>query len=414
MKTKALILSLAIISALFTSASAAIFIGTDYRSFEADTTYDEDIYIGGNSIRFQSNLTGDLLGGSRDLVFSGHCEGDLMWGAQHITIKGPVDRTVRVFAQDIEVNAPIGRDLLAFGGVIIIGPGTRVMKNGYLFGDNVQFNGFVGEDLRIEGNKVSISGTINGNLNIEAKNLEIRPNTVIEGNLIYKTPEKAKIESSVRIAGETKWTELPAKSQESKYKAFKPITFFVDMFLVFNFILSMLVFIITLLLGNSALIPLMFLALIICGIVIVSLNRNFAARAVGVLEKRFFASFGLGILLIFLFPIASFLALISFIGIPLAILLLSIFGIVSFIGSIYAAQFVGCGIGRLLNLGRRPLSILTLIIGIVVLAGLVLIPVVGWIIAFIVISSGFGSVILSLERFRGSKRVEDVRSTVNE
>ena len=414
MKTKALILGLAISLVLITSAPAAIFIGTDYRSFEPDTTYDEDIYIGGNSIRFQSSLTGDLLGGSRDLAFSGHCEGDLIWGAQHITINGPIDRTARLFGQDIEINAPIGRDLLAFGGLIIIGPGTKIMKSGNLFGGNVQFNGLVGENLRIEADKVSISGTINGNLDIEAKNLEIKPNTVIEGNLIYKTPEKAKIESSVKIGGETKWTEIQAKARESKYKAFKPITFFVDMFLVFNFVISIIIFVITIVLGNSAIIPIMFLALIICGIVIVSLNRNFATRAVGVLEKRFFASFGLGILLILLFPIASFLALISLVGIPLAILILFIFGMVSFIGSIYAAQFVGCAIGRLLNLGRRPLSILTLLIGIIVLAGLILIPVIGWIIAFVVISSGFGSVILSLERFRGTKKVAEAHATINE
>lgn len=413
MKAKISFLILAIGLAMFVDASAAIFIGTNYRSFEADTVYDDDFYIGGNSIRFQSEVTGDLIGGSRDLVFTGICGGDIMWGAQHIAIKGTVDRTVRLFGQDIEINAFIGRDLLAFGQKIIIGPGTKIIKDGGFFGESIEFNGFIGRNLLIRGDKVSISGTINGNLDIEAKDLEIKPNTVIEGNLIYKTPEQAKIESSVIIHGEVKWTEMQAKSKGQEYKAFSPITFMVNMFLVFNFIFGILIFIITLILGNGWLIPLMFLGLIVSGIVIVSLNRNMALKAVGVLEKRFFASFGLGILLILLFPLAGFLAIVSIIGMPLGMLILFGFGMVCFIGSIYTAQFVGCSIGRLLNLGKIPPSIFTLIIGIVILAGLILIPIIGWLIAIVVLAAGMGSVILSLERFKNAKMVNDVRAAVD-
>lgn len=414
MKTKRSFLILAIGLALFANAPAAIFIGTNYRSFETDTVYDDDFYIGGNSIRFQSELTGDLIGGSRDLVFTGICGGDIMWGAQHIAIKGTVDRTVRLFGQDIEINAFIGRDLLVFGQKIIIGPGSKIVKDGDFFGENVEFNGYVGRNLLIRGGRVAISGIIDGNLDVEAKVLEIKPNTVIEGDLIYKTPERAKIESSVIIHGEVKWTELQAKSKGQEYKAFSPITFMVNMFLVFNFIFGILIFIITLILGNSWLIPLMFLALIVGGIVIVSLNRPMALKAVGVLEKRFFASFGLGILLILLFPLAGFLAIVSFVGMPLGMLILFGFGMVCFIGSIYTAQFVGCSIGRLLNLGKIPPSIFTLIIGIVILAGLILIPIIGWIIAIIVLAAGIGSVILSLERFKNTKIVSDVRAPANE
>jgi hypothetical protein len=134
------------------------------------------------------------------------------------------------------------------------------------------------------------------------------------------------------------------------------------------------------------------------------LNRQFAARSISTLEKRFFPSLGLGVLLIILFPVASLIAFISFIGWPLGFLISFAFGTFCFAGSIYVAQFLGCYIIRVLNMGKKPLSFVGLLLGIIILSLLVLIPFVGWIVCILVMASGLGSLVLSLKIFSDNKQ----------
>jgi len=398
---------LAIFSVLliFSSVSfASIFMGIDNKNFSADAIYDDDIFIGGNKISFQSEITGDLIGGSQELDFSGTSSGNIIWAAKWIIIKGPVDRSVRCVAQMVDINAQIGRNLIAFGQDINIGPGTRIGKDalisGLTSGSVIEFEGYVRENLKITGEHVIIAGTIVGNLDIQASELEIRPNTIVEGDLTYKSPEKTKIEDSVIINGKTIWTKSEKDENQQKYRAFGPITFFLYSFLIFNFICSLIIFIITLILNNGLLIPSIFIALIVCGIVIISLNKNMALRTVGTLEKRFFVSLGLGLLLILLFPLATILATATIIGMPLGLLIIFAFGIIGFAGAIFAAQFVGGLIVGWAKADKKQSWLLNMVIGVIILSGLILIPFIGWIIALLTLASGLGALILSFEKFK--------------
>ena len=137
---KILMLTLAFSSMTY----ASIFIGTDNKNFKPQAVYDDDIFLGGNKIRFQSEITGDLIGGSRELNFSGTSLGNINWAAQWIIINGPVERSVRIFAQTIDINAPIGRNLIAFGQSISIGPETRITRDAMIAGGTIIFEGFVG------------------------------------------------------------------------------------------------------------------------------------------------------------------------------------------------------------------------------------------------------------------------------
>lgn len=391
-----------LITALLTGITqATIFIGTDDKSFQSDTIYNDDVFISGNSIRFQSQVTGDLIGASQELVFSGTCDGNINWASRWLTINGSVDGSLRGFAQTIDINAPIGRNLLAFAQNITIGPSTYISRDAYLFGEEIIFKGNTDNLLHIKGDKVVIAGNIGGDLNISANQIEIKPSTTIEGDLIYESYEKIKFEESVHIAGKVDWTELEKEDKESAYHAFQPINFMLIMYLIINFFFSLIVLLLTLLLGNKILIPLMYLTILVSGLVIVSINKSMALKAVKVIQERFMVALGLGILLILLFPIAAFLATLTIVGIPLGIIIVFTFGIFSFAGAVYSAQYVGIYIGRLLKIERQPSSAIYSIIGIIFLATLILIPIIGWLVAFLTLALGLGSLTLSLERFKG-------------
>lgn len=367
-------------------------------SFGPDSVYDDDIFVAGSIIRFQSKVTGDLIGASQELVFSGETNGNLNWAARYITVIGPVNGSLRILAQTIDINAPVGRNILAFGESIKIGPSTEISHNASLLGDEVIFEGNVNK-LVIKAGSVNIAGKINGDLNIEADEIEIQPNTVVEGDFYYKTPEEIKLKSGAVIKGETHWTELEKKVEEKKYKAFSAITFILKMFLILNLIFSLLVLLITLIPGNAVMIPLVFLALLVSGLVVIGLNKPRTLKAMNIMGNRFFVALGLGLILLLLFPFAAGVAILTVIGIPLGLIIVFAFGIFCFAGSIYTAQFIGTKIAGYLNIQREPPSFICLVLGIVVLCGISLIPFVGWIVALLALMLGLGAIVLSFERF---------------
>ncbi|OQX91382.1 MAG: hypothetical protein B6D58_08380 [candidate division Zixibacteria bacterium 4484_95] len=402
----ALFLASLVINTSYASITLFHSYAADNITFSPDSVYDDDIYIAGGAIRFQSKVTGDLIGASRVLVFSGETNSSLNWTAQHITIIGPVNASLRVFAQTIDINAPVGRNVLAFGQSIKIGPSTEISNNACICAAEVTFEGDV-NNLIIRAERVTIAGNVNGNLDIEANKLEIQPNTVVEGDFYYKTPEEIKLKSGAVIKGETHWTEMEKKVEGKKYKAFSAITFILKMFLVLNLIFSLLVLIITLIPGNTVMILLVFLALLVSGLVVIKLNKPRALKTMIIMENRFFVALGLGLVLLLLFPFVACIAILTIIGIPLGLIIVFAFGIFCFAGSIYTAQFVGTKLARFLNIQREPPSFICLVLGIVALCGISLIPYIGWIVALFVLILGLGAIVLSFERFN-KKTVSEI------
>ena len=410
MNSKFLIVIL-ILVALTGIGQSTIFLGIDTQNFEPTEFYDDDIFIGGEDIRFQAELTGDLTGGSHKLVFTGNCGGNINWGSKTITIAGDVNKSVRAFASNIDINANIGNNLIAAGREVVVGPGSNITRDASLFAGAVKFEGHVGRNLTINAGEIELSGRIDGNVDIEAGKLTIKPNTFIAGNLVYVSPEKAKIPSSVEILGKTEYTESTDTRKETKYRAFEPIVSSIIIFIIGSFAYYLWVLICLLLFNNAGTIILTLLALIVSGLVIINIKKSTAEKSIKVLENRFFTALGLGVLIILLFPFVSLLAFISFVGWPLAFLLLFAFGTFSFAGAMYAAQFLGCAIGRLLNMEKKPLSWVNFIIGLVIIALLALIPVFGWIVVIATIGSGMGALILSLDIFRSKKSEQEVATT---
>jgi hypothetical protein len=404
MKSRFLFALSCLIIAAANISQATIFLGMNSRNFEPTEYYDDDFFIGGNSVRFQSEITGDLIGGSRELVFTGRCGGNINWGAQWITVAGAVSNSVRAAGYSIDINADIGRNLIAVGQKITIGPNSRIIKDATLIGEEIEIEGFIGRNLFVRGATVSLSGHIVGDVDLRGNIIEVRPNTVIEGNFVYESPEKIKMGESVQVKGETRWVQIEPQQQKSEYRAFRPILYSLGMFILISFAYYVWVFIWLLLFGNASIIIITFLALIIGGAVVISLNKDLATGSVATLRQRLLPSLGLGVLLILVFPLASLIAFISFFGWPLGFLLLFAGGTFCFAGAIYMAQFIGCEIIKLLNISKRPLSFLGLLLGIVLIGLLILIPVVGWIVFLLIQAAGLGALVLSLKIFREKKR----------
>jgi hypothetical protein len=314
-----------------------------------------------------------------------------------------VTGSVRAFAQVVEINSSIGRNLLAFAQIIDIGPGTDIAKDANLFASQVTFEGKIANRLKIDADRITLSGIIGGDLIISARDLEIKPNTVIKGNLTYKSPTEAKIPAGASIEGDIKWIKLDKEAKAEKYHAFRSITTGIMAFMIYNILFSALIFLITLLMGNVVIIPLMYLCLLASGLIVLSITKNKAIKSVSIMKERPWVSLGLGFVLLLLFPLATGLAIITLIGIPIAVLILFGCGILLFIGAIYAALYAGSHICRLFGIKKQEPSFVCLLLGIVVLASLSLIPILGYIVVFVTLMFGLGATVLSFDLFNAKK-----------
>jgi cytoskeletal protein CcmA (bactofilin family) len=385
---------------------ASIFIGAQNKSFSADTIFDDDLYLAGNSVRFESQVTGDLVGASRDFVYSGQSAGSINWAAQRINIIGPVLGSVRACGQSIEINSIIGRNLVAFGQFLSVGPSTEIAKDATIFSGQVTFEGKVAGRLKIDADRVTLSGYVDGDLIINTRELEIKPNAVIKGNLIYKSPTETKIPAGATIGGEVKWIKLDKDVKVEKYHAFRSITYMTMGFMIINIIFSAIIFLLSLLVGNVVIIPLVYLSLIASGLIVLSITKNKAIKSVSIMKERPWVALGLGFVLLLIFPLATGLALITLIGIPIAAMFLFGCGILLFMGAIYAALFVGSFLCRLIGIKKKEPSFVCLLLGIIVIASLSLIPVLGVLLIIATLMFGLGSTVLSFDIFNAKKLSE--------
>ncbi len=400
----------AAIIAFASPADATIFIKGHNKVFPRDSVFTDDIYIGLNKSRFESTVEGDLVGASQELVFSGTTRGNLIWGSRAINVNGPVGGTFVACAQDIEINAPVMRNFIAFASSIVTGPSCDIARDVTVFCNELNFEGKCGGDLRAYCESAIISGTINGDLRIKADDLTFGPNAVVEGDIYFEGPALDKIPEGAKIQGEIHWKEPGPEKRKPSYKAFLPVIVSVAVYIVFNWIFTLSTFLLAILMNNVVIIPLILIAMIVSGIVVIAVAKKAAAKAVGALERQTLTALGLGFVLVLLFPPVTGLAMLTVFGIPLGLLILFGYGIALFAGSVYTCLYAGRLFCKLLRMERKEPSYLCYTIGVVIIGGLALVPIVRWIVIAVVMMMGIGSVVLATGKFGRKLPMEQTAS----
>ena len=407
-------LNMALVSILMANPGSLLatqFLNPDEKGFKADSVYDDDVFMTGNKIKFDSEIRGDLFAACNEMVQSSIVDGNFNSFCQSIQSLGPVGGSFRSFARYISCNAPIGRNVLAFGQEITIGPNVEIGKDAQLFAANIIFQGDVKGDLEVSGGQITFTGSVSGCFRFEGGDLVIGPDAVIEGDLIYETPDKADISSSARITGEVRWTRAERKeSEESGWVTFgKVSTWLISHrgYFLFMTIISLLIFIVSAIPFPAVMsMVVLWIMLAISGNILILLSKGMALSTEQSLTTRLFPSLGIGFVILFLAPIVAVVLLLTIIGAPLGAVLILLFGAGCFAGGIYASLFIGRKICELLGIGGGKPGYLCFTIGMVILVALSFIPVIGYLLTMVVLMMGLGGLTLALfskSEIRGEK-----------
>ena len=326
-----------------------------------------DLFVAADRTQINGDVDGDLIVFSHSVTVNGHITGDILGFAAELTVNGPVDGNVRAFSQMIVISSNIGKNVMAFGSEMNLRDTAKVGGTITLFTGDTELNGTVAGDLLAFGGNFDINGVLGHDAAFRSDTLSIGPSAEIKGHTKFEGNREAEVSPSAKLGSPVEFT-LKKRSHETDYSSAR---FYWHQ---------------TLLWGAS----------FVFGLAVLLLAPGFffdAERAC----KKVGQSIGLGLLFLFVTPIAAIIVCITIVGLGVGISaiflwVIAIYSAQVYVGSWLGERILGEGVGVGSALGR-------LAVGLLILRAVHMLPYIGGWIAFIVVAWGMGAMVLALYRF---------------
>lgn len=168
-----------------------------------------DMYAAGVSVEAAGPVEGDAVLAGGTVLVTGPVAQDVLAAGGSLTLTGPVQDDVRAAGGSITLTDRVGGDAIVAGGTVTLATSSVVDGNAWLAGGVLRLTGSISGDLRAAGGEIIVDGRVDGDADVYAESLEIRPGTVIAGRLHYRGPRPAVIAEGAQV-GEVVYTESRA------------------------------------------------------------------------------------------------------------------------------------------------------------------------------------------------------------
>lgn len=364
------------LSVLTVVSTGPVVCATEFRGGAAVHINDEDIlddlFIAGNEVSVNAHVIGDLFaaGVTISLGDSAIIENSFMAAGRRVDISGTVVNSARAFAQDINIRGHVEGNVMGFAGSLILDNSGWIEKDLSLFcGDGI-LRGRIGGKVKGKLETAVISGKIDGDVDIEAKEITILPSAIIGGKFRYKSTQEAKVEEGAQIFGGTE----RVAPEEPKGGGYGIVSFLWDTW--------------------------WFLAKTVVGFVLLLLFQPFVAEVKDTLLQSSLRSLSLGFLFLVCLPVAAVVLAITLLGAPLAFLTLLGWFVLLYISKIFVALAVGEWLLARLRGGKVSAPLLSLLAGLLLVTIVTMIPYAGMLIQIMVVSLGFGAFFITAYQYR--------------
>jgi len=315
---------------------------------DAGETYDGDLEAVGGSIVIAGTVDGDVetAAGSVLVTETGRVTGSLDAAAGSVVIEGTVDGDVTVGSAALAL-----REGSQVGGSLEAGAA------------DVRLDGAIDGDARVGADTLAVGSTaaIGGSLTYDAANFTLADGASVSGEV---TRDESLSVTGPDVFGSGGGAGLPA---------------------VPTWVGSVYSTLVNLVLGA----------------VLLVVAPNFARRLVDAGRTQTLRSGGIGLLTLIGVPIVLLLLLITIVGIPLSLAGLVVFGLLLWVTSVYGAIVVGTWLLSLVGYENRWAALL---VGVVAVALLGAVPILGGLVQFAVLLVGLGAFVVVL---RGSEEGPD-------
>ena len=343
-------------------------------------TFPDDLYLAGDRVDFSGDAQGDLFVAGRVVSVDGRVRSDLAVAGSSIVVKGRMQDDVRAAARILLLeDARIADALLAAAEVLRVGPGSEIGGPAWLVGRRVDVAGSLRRELRVAAARVRISGTIDGDVMLAARDIEILPTARLRGSLVYWSGQEVHIEAGAQIRG-----PIVQRQPEFLDRAGRVLT-----------------------VVGTITRALFLVNLLAAGLILFLLFPGLTVSAARTIRREPGASLVLGLVLVGGTPILLACLVLSLVGAPLGLALVPVYLVALLVGLLTAAFALGeMGAHALLRRPKlsRGAHVTGLLVALIALSLVRYIPVAGNVIVVLAVVVGLGGWTLRVyRRYRGEE-----------
>lgn len=342
------------------------------RGIEDTVTLDleTDHFASGRNITVSRPVDGDLLAAGGSVVLDSNVGGDAVAAGSTVRLNGNFSQRVYAAGGQVFVNGTVSRNARIAGGNIELAPSSRIGGGVSIGAGKARVSGSINGYLQSAAGSLYINGPIGGDVEALGGQVELGPNTRIAGKLRYRSSRELKRDPAAQVLGGIEHLPPPRSQAPARGRG-------LVVFAIWT-------------LGLMLVITILLLAV-----------PGFVVNVTGMLESRPGASALLGFAILVCTPVAAVILLITLIGVPLSLLCIAGYLILLPIGYLTAATALGGAVLRRLRLGTAGTTgwhIGAAIAGILILAVLGRIPLLGGLVVFAALLMGIGAIGLQVNR----------------
>lgn len=326
-------------------------------------TIKEDVYLAGGTVDVQATVEGDVVAAGGSVSIAEEVRGDAILAGGNVSVRGRVRDDVRAAGGTVTLDGAIGDDAIVAGGTVTLARSATVGGRAWLAGGNVAIAGRVGRELRAGGGHIVIAGEIRGDAIVAGETIEIRPGAVIRGSLRYASANEAVIDPASKISGGI--VRLPVEAHRGPPRAGVRIGFLAS--------------------------------LAVTGAVLLLLFPAAVPAAAATIGAAPWKSLGLGLAVLAATPLLILVLFVTLLGAWLALLLLALYLVALLLGYLTGVLWIaewGLGRTRRAQPATTGWRILAFVLALIALAVLGWVPVLGGLIAFVLLLAGLGALTL--------------------
>jgi hypothetical protein len=332
---------------------------------QAPASYTRNSYYrAGERVEVPAGVNGDVVVAGRAVSIANPVTGDVLAAGWRVNLTADADDDVRMAGGELLVDSRVAGDLTIAGRDVTLGAASHVLGNSWVTGQRVRVNGVTERELRVAAQSVTIAGEIRRPTRIIAESLEVLPGARVLAPLAYEGTTPAYVAPGALVTQGITYRNIPPREAQ---QARSPSG------------LSGIVFTIHLFVG---------------GLLLFLLVPRVATAPAETLRAQPWRSLGIGFALTIGVPLVALLFVVSLVGIPVGITVGALYLAALFLAVLTTAFTVGNYEARLMQkpIATRSRQALFLLAGVVTLAILRSLPVIGWFVVFASVLFGFGAI----------------------
>lgn len=169
----------------------------------------DDLYAIGGRLQIDGSVDGDAVLAAGTVAVAGNIEGDVSAGGGQIDISGGVGNDLRAAGGNVTLRGFVTDHAAIVGGAVNIAEGSAIAGRTWIAAGTLDMAGQIGADLRVFARTAVISGQVQGNVEITAREIRIEPGAVIGGHLVWHSEQSPLIAEDAVILGDVAGTAAP-------------------------------------------------------------------------------------------------------------------------------------------------------------------------------------------------------------